>query len=278
MPLAPVMIALIVGVIVIMKITYFEDATILNITDLAPFAPIEADFSDVGILLRRINRLLRVNRKISEMNILVLGATGRTGKIFAKLATDHSHQVTAIVREKNRGTLPKVKYIEGSPTDGKFLNDALRGIDAVVVSLNINRTSDNPFAKIVSPLTLISDSVKALIPAMEKNGVKRIVSISGSGVGDSWNDMFIIARLLIRYSNIMRAYEDHDRQEQIIRNSNLDWTIVRPVMLNSKETDKYTATLGKPKGGSISRAGVAKFTLDALETGKYVSDVVTLFS
>ena len=212
------------------------------------------------------------------MNILVLGATGRTGKVFAKLATNNNHQVTAIVREKNRGTLPKVKYIEGSPTDEVLLNNALEGIDAVVVSLNINRTSDNPFAKVVSPLTLISDSVKALIPAMEKNNVKRIITISASGVGDSWNHMFIIARLLIRYSNIMRAYEDHDRQEQLIRSSKLDWTIVRPVMLNNKEKDKYTATLGKPKGGSISRKGVAKFTLDALETEKYVRDVVTLYS
>jgi len=212
------------------------------------------------------------------MNILILGATGRTGKNFAKLTTNHNHQVSAIVREKNRGTLPKVKYIEGSPTDGKLLSDALRGIDAVVVSLNINRTSDNPFAKVVSPLTLISDTAKALIPAMEKNGVKRIITISASGVGNSWNDMFIIARLLIRYSNIMRAYEDHDRQEQLIRSSKLDWTIVRPVMLNNKETDNYTATLGKPKGGSISRTGVAKFTLDALEQEKYVKDVVTLYS
>lgn len=212
------------------------------------------------------------------MNILVLGATGRTGKIFAKLATNQNHEVTAIVREKNRGTLPKVKYIEGSPTDGKLLSDALRGIDAVVVSLNINRTSDNPFAKVLSPLTIISDSVKALIPAMEKNGVKRIITISASGVGDSWGDMFLIVRLLIRYSNIMRAYEDHDRQEQLIKNSNLDWTIVRPVMLSDKESDKFTATLGKPKGGSISRAGVAKFVLDALEEEKYVKDVVTLYS
>ena len=219
-----------------------------------------------------------VGNKIIDMNILVLGATGRTGKIFAKLATNHSHQVTAIVREKNRGTLPKVKYIEGSPTDEVLLNNTLEGIDAVVVSLNINRTSDNPWARVVSPLTLISDTMKALIPAMEKNRVKRVITISGSGVGDSWNNMFFIARLLIRHSNIMRAYEDHDRQEQLVRKSNLDWTIVRPVMLNSKETDKYTATLGKPKGGSISRAGVAKFTLDAIETEKYVRDVVTLFS
>jgi len=210
------------------------------------------------------------------MNILVLGSTGRTGKIFAKLANSNSHHITAIVREKNRGTLPKVNYIEGSPTDGKLLNDALKGIDAVVVSLNINRTSDNPFGKVVSPLTLISDSVKALIPAMEKNNVKRIITVSASGVGDSWNHMPLIARLLIRYSNIMRAYEDHDRQEQIIRNSKLEWTIVRPVMLNNKDNDTYQVSVGKPTGHGISRKAVAKFILDALESGKYEKEVVTL--
>ena len=211
------------------------------------------------------------------MNILVLGATGRTGRIFAKTASESNHQVYAIVRDRSRGSLPGVTYIEGSPTDEKLLTDTLKGMDAVVVALNINRTSDNPFAKVISPLTLISDTVKALIPAMGKNNVKRIITVSASGVGDSWKDMFLIARLLIRYSNIWKAYEDHDRQEQLIRNSKLDWTIVRPVMLSNKETDTYKATLGKPGGGNISRAGVTKYILKALETGSNIREVVTLF-
>jgi putative NADH-flavin reductase len=211
------------------------------------------------------------------MKILVLGATGRTGKIFAQLATAKNHQVTAIIRNMKNAILPKVYYIEGLPTDEQFLTKALQGMDAVVVSLNINRTSDNPFARVVSPLTLISDSVKALIPAMEKNNVKRIITVSASGVGDSWNDMYLIARLLIRYSNIWKAYEDHDRQEQIVRQSKMDWTIVRPVMLNDKDSDEYRAVIGKPTSGNISRKGVARFILDSLESEKYVKEVVTLF-
>ena len=211
------------------------------------------------------------------MKILVLGATGRTGKLFAKLATAKNHQVTAIIRNKKDAILPRVNYIEGLPTDEQLLTKALEGMDAVVVSLNINRTSDNPFAKVVSPLTLISDSVKALIPAMEKNNVKRIITVSASGVGDSWNDMFLMVRWLIRYSNIWKAYEDHDRQEQIVRQSGLDWTIVRPVMLNDKDNEEYAALVGKPKGINISRKAVAKFILDSLESEKYVKDVVTLF-
>jgi len=210
------------------------------------------------------------------MNILILGATGRTGRLFAQAAVAHDHQVTAIIRDKSKSTMPKIKFLEGSPTDGKLLEKALQGIDAVVISLNINITSDNPFGKVVSPLTLISDTIKALIPAMEKNGVKRIITVSASGVGDSWNHMPLIARLLIRYSNIMRAYEDHDRQEQALMQSGLEWTIVRPVMLNDKDVDTYKASIGKPTGGSISRKAVAKFILDALESGKYEKEVVTL--
>lgn len=210
------------------------------------------------------------------MNILVLGATGRTGRLFAQAAVAANHQVTAIIRDKSKSTMPKIKFLEGSPKDGELLEKTLHGMDAVVVSLNINRTSDNPFAKVVSPLTIISDSVKALIPAMEKNGVKRIITVSASGVGDSWNHMPLIARLLIRSSNIMRAYEDHHRQEQALRESDLEWTIVRPVMLNDKDVDTYKATIGKPTGGSISRKAVAKFILDALESGKFEKDVVAL--
>jgi len=211
------------------------------------------------------------------MKILVLGATGRTGKLFAQLATANNHQVTAIIRNKKDAILPKVNYIEGMPTDEVLLTKALQGMDAVVVSLNINRTSDNPFAKMVSPLTLISDSVKAVCSAMVKNNIKRIITVSASGVGDSWNHMFLMVRWLIRYSNIWKAYEDHDRQEQIVRQSGLDWTIVRPVMLNDKDSDEYKAVVGKPTGGNISRKGVAKFILDSLESEKYVKNVVTLF-
>jgi uncharacterized protein YbjT (DUF2867 family) len=218
----------------------------------------------------------RKPNKSNHMKILVLGATGRTGKLFAQLATSKNHQVTAIIRNKKDTILPKVNYIEGLPTDEQLLTKALQGMDAVVVSLNINRTSDNPFAKVISPLTLISDSVRAVSSAMEKNNVKRIVSVSASGVGDSWNDMFLVVRWLIRYSNIWKAYEDHDRQEKILRQSALDWTIVRPVMLNDKDVDEYTAVIGKPTGGNISRKAVAKFILDALESGTYVRDTVTL--
>lgn len=213
-----------------------------------------------------------------HMNVLILGISGRTGKIFSAMAVKNNHDVAGIIREKSKGTIPGVKYIEGSPTDGHLLAKALKGIDAVVVSLNINRTSDNPFAKVVSPLTLISDSIKVLIPAMQKNNVKRLITISASGVGDSWMNMPLIARILIKNSNIMRAYEDHDRQEQLIKASTLDWTIVRPVMLTNKENENYKATQGKPAGSGISRAGVARFVLDALESGKNIREVVTLFS
>ena len=195
---------------------------------------------------------------------------------MTQLATSKNHQVTAIIRNKKDAILPRINYIEGMPTDEQLLTKAHTGIDAVVVSLNINRTSDSPFAKVVSPLTLISDSVKAVSSAMEKNNVKRIVSVSASGVGDSWNDMFLVVRWLIRYSNIWKAYEDHDRQEEILRQSSLDWTIVRPVMLNDKDSDEYKAIIGKPTGGNISRKGVAKFILDSLESEKYVRDTVTL--
>jgi putative NADH-flavin reductase len=211
------------------------------------------------------------------MNILILGVTGRTGRLVAQLAHVNEHTVTAIIRDKSRATIPGVKFIEGSVTDEELLNKALQGMDAVVVALNINRTSDNPFAKVTSPLTLISDSIKALIPAMENNGVRRIITISGSGVGDSWKDMPLIARWLIRYSNIWKAYEDHDRQEQILKKSQLEWTIVRPVILNNKNTDFYKVSVGKPKGSGISRKGVAKFIIDALESGRYEKECVTVY-
>jgi putative NADH-flavin reductase len=210
------------------------------------------------------------------MKILVLGGTGRTGRIFCRLALESGHQVTAIVRDKSKTTVEGITYIEGSPMDLNLVSQSVRGMDAAVVSLNINRTSDSPFAKIISPLTTISDSVKTLVTAMETQGVKRIVSVSASGVGDSWKDMPWVGRVFIRSTNIWKAYLDHDRQEKAICASSLDWTIVRPVMLNDKDNDAYTATNAKATSGYISRKGVAKFILDSLEQAKHIKECVTV--
>lgn len=220
--------------------------------------------------------MLNANPKINNMNILILGATGRTGRLVAQAAIAKRHKVTAIIRDKSKATQPEVTYLEGSPCDPQLLRTALKGIDAVVVSLNINRTSDNPFAKVISPPTLISDTMNVLIPAMESCGVKRLISVSASGVGDSWKDIPFVGRLFIRHSNIWKAYEDHERQEKIIRQSGLDWTIVRPVMLNDKDVDSYKIATGKPTGSSVSRKGVAKFILEALELDQHKKECVTL--
>ena len=210
------------------------------------------------------------------MKILVLGATGRTGSLLARLAVSKAHQVKAVVRDRIKANIAGVNYINGLPTDEKLLTEILQGIDAVVVSLNISRRSDSPYAKVVSPLTLISETVKSVLSAMEKNNVKRIISVSASGVGDSWKDMPWIARVFIRNSNIWKAYLDHDRQEKLLMHSETDWTVARPVMLNDKENEDYKVAHGKPANSSISRKAVAKFILDALESGKYVKDCVTL--
>ena len=212
------------------------------------------------------------------MNILILGATGRTGRHIAQYAVENGHKVIAIIRDKAKAIIPGISFIEGSSSDYDLLNKVLKGVDAVIVALNISRKSDNPFARIISPLTLISDTVMTLMPAMERNGVKRIITISASGVGDSWNDMPFFTRWLVRNSNIWHAYKDHDRQESILRNLNLEWTIARPVLLNNKDSDKYTAVIGKPTRGGISRKGVARFIIDILESGKFEKDCVTLYS
>lgn len=210
------------------------------------------------------------------MNILILGGTGRVGRLVVQTALERQHRVTAIVRDLSRASLPGSTCLQGSPTDPELLEKVLEGINAVVVSLNINRTSDNPYARVVSPPTLISDTVKRLIPAMGLRGVKRIVTVSASGVGESWKDMPLFVRWFIRSSNIWKAYLDHERQETALKQSDLDWTIVRPVLLNDRENAGYKVSLGRPTGGYISRRGVAAFIVEALESGSHIHECVTL--
>ena len=93
------------------------------------------------------------------------------------------------------------------------------------------------------------------------------------GVGDSAKEIPGIFSFIVRISNIKYAYADHDAQEKVLENSNLDWTVVRPVMLTDKNDNLsilYNLKgIGKIKT-AISRNAVAHFMLDCIEKGQFI--------
>lgn len=209
------------------------------------------------------------------MRIALLGATGRTGKLILHKAIENGHQVNVLVRDKSR--LPSfakgIIVIEGSTLDKNKLSQVIHECDAVVNSLNISRNSDFPWSKLRTPQQFLSNTVTNLVEVMRAKSVKRLVSISAWGTNETFNHLPLWFRWLIQNSNIGFAYRDHERQELIISQSELDWTMILPAGLTNatKKADVQVSFNNQPKPKlTIGRSCVADFVISTLEKGLYI--------
>ncbi|WP_052401244.1 NAD(P)-dependent oxidoreductase [Muricoccus aerilatus] len=193
--------------------------------------------------------------------ILVLGATGGTGRLIVRQAIERGQDVVALVRspERARG-LEGARLVIGDARDEAVLRGALAGRDAVVSALG---TPASPFREV----TLLSTATRALVAAMKAEGVARLVLITGIGAGDSaGHGGFLFDRLIFPLL-LRHVYADKNRQEAILRESGLDRVIVRPAILNDKPgrgAVRALTDLSGFHGGSVSREDVARFALDQL--------------
>ena len=201
------------------------------------------------------------------MKVLVLGATGGTGRLIVRYALSKGHSVVALVRSKVRAPdLPGTTLVEGDARDEAALVRALAGCDAVVSALG---TSMSPFRKV----TLLSVATDALVTAMTRHGVRRLVCITGMGAGDSrGHGGFVYDRLILPLL-LRNVYKDKDRQEALIQASSLDWVIVRPTVLNddvARGSVRALTDLSGFRGGNIARADVARFAVDQLTSDTWL--------
>ncbi len=215
------------------------------------------------------------------MKIAILGATGRTGQWVLKEGLERGHVIVALVRspEKVPDASPNLHLVKGSPTSIDDVRTVVKGVVAVLSALNINRSSDLPWAKVTSPKDLMSASIKNAIDAMHEEHVKRIVVISAYGVNETKENIGALGRLFLYGTNIKYAYLDHERQERLLAASDLEWTALRPTFLNNDEAVKEVIAsingVPKPKG-NISRKNLARFMLDCAEKGLYIKQAPTV--
>lgn len=158
------------------------------------------------------------------------------------------------------------KLIVGDARDETALRAALEGRDAVVSALG---TPVSPFREV----TLLSTATRALVSAMKAEQVSRLVCITGMGAGDSAGHGGFIADNVIFPLLLKKVYADKDRQEAIVRNSGLNWVLVRPSILNNKPgrgSIRALTDLSGFHGGSIAREDVAKFVLDQVHADTWL--------
>jgi putative NADH-flavin reductase len=211
---------------------------------------------------------------MNNKTITVIGANGRTGIEIVNQALEKEWMVKALVREKQKMGIsnPHLHIIEGNPLNYVDVVKAIKETDAVYVALNIGRKTDMPWSKVVSPFNLLGVSMMNTVTAMKENGVKRVISVSAWGVGDSYKEVNWMFRFLINKTNVGFAYKGHEDQERILRESGLDWTAVRPVALTKSENQrsvKVSFSGEKKLNTTISRKDVAKFMLEIIDDKKY---------
>jgi len=198
-------------------------------------------------------------RSKASRTLLVLGATGGTGRLIVAQALARGYDVAALVRSREKAAdLTGVTLIVGDARDEKALREAIRGRDAVICSLG---TPPSPTREV----TLLSTATRALVDAMKAEAVSRLVCITGIGAGDSKGRGGFAFDNLIYPFLLKNVYADKNRQEAIVRDSGLDWVLVRPSILNDKPgrgAVRALTDLSKFHGGTIARADVAKFVLD----------------
>lgn len=203
------------------------------------------------------------------MRVLILGATGRTGKLLLQEALSRGYTVNALVRDKSKvPTNSALTLFEGLPTDKAALSGAMAGCEAILSALNISRNSDFPWAKLRTPANFLSVTAKNIIELAPQHSVSRIILTSAWGTNDTRNDIPWWFKWVIDSSNVGFAYHDHERQEDLFASSALKYTIVRPVgLINSSKIKAVIVSHdNQPRPRlTISRGDVAKFMLHVLQ-------------
>ena len=194
------------------------------------------------------------------MRILVTGATGGTGRAIVREARARGYEVTALVRDEAKAAplLPGARLEVGDARDPVALKRALDGCEAAVSALGTRSIS------LFRPVTLMSEATRALVDLMKTQRLSRLVCITGLGAGDSAGHGGFMYDWLIKPVVLRTIYEDKDRQEAIVKDSGLEWVIVRPTVLTDKAaTGRVRAIINLSgfHGGQISRSDVANFVV-----------------
>ncbi|KAL3421253.1 hypothetical protein PVAG01_07698 [Phlyctema vagabunda] len=214
------------------------------------------------------------------MHFLILGGSGRTGRLVIEEALQRGHTITALVRDASSlAAREGLTVTTGTPLSQSDIEDAIKASrdvpSAVIVTLNSLRASDNPFSAPVSPPLMMTDCNVNAMAAMSKFGIRKLVVLQAIGTAASRRNVFWPMRLVMNYSGMRRGMDDHDATDREVRargalDLDFGFVMVRPVMLveGEKKPLRFWGDDGDGAGcmPSVTRTSVAGFLLDVAET------------
>jgi len=204
------------------------------------------------------------------MNVLVIGAAGKTGSLVVERALAAGHRVTAFAREASVGKAATgVSVITGDATDRASLDKAMVGQDAVIDTIG----GKTPYRE----TTLERSVAGAVVASMKANGVRRLVVISAFGVGDSADQASWFVKHVIVPTWLRGSTADKAAMEAVVRASDIAFVIVRPAMLIDLDATGSVKIFEEHNTAhKITRADVAQFCVEQLTSDAHVGCAVTI--
>jgi putative NADH-flavin reductase len=212
--------------------------------------------------LRSVTKISGAASGVPITRLLIVGATGGTGRQLLAQALERGYTVTALVRDPRKLLVehPHLTVVQGDVLDYPSVEKAVRGQDAVISALGHKR--------FFAPTRILSDGTRNILRAMATHGVRRFVCETSLGIGDSVGRMGLYYSLFVIPIVLPFYFWDKTRQEQLIAASSLEWVIVRPAVL-TKASMRGVYRHGRKVGSflwtaRIARADVAHFMLEQL--------------
>lgn len=207
------------------------------------------------------------------MKVLVIGGTRGVGKAVVLAAHFAGHTLTVMARRAAgfASSVNGVRMVMGDAADATDVERATAGQDAVVWTVGVGPSR--------RPVQVFSRGTQFLLAAMGRHNVRRLICVTGIGAGDSKGHGGFLYDRILQPMFMKSIYDDKDRQEAQIRDSALDWTIVRPASLtNGPATGLYQTLTSthETRARRLSRADVGDFIVANLAAPDYVRKTVLL--
>ena len=203
------------------------------------------------------------------MRVIIFGATGKTGQHAIRCALDAGHETTAFGRSVDRLDAESgLTLSPGDVFDAEVVADAVTGHDAAIVCLGSTSLKGR---------TTLTHGTEHIVGAIDRHGVDRLVVVSAAGVGESWVQIPWSSKLMFK-TMLRNVFADHQAQEEVVRASAANWTIVRAAVLSDKLQRRAVTASNAGKTSRIHRAALAGFLVDQLEDGAYSRQTITVTS
>ncbi len=210
--------------------------------------------------------------------LLVIGASRGIGMETVKQALAAGHEVRAFSRSADRIAIEHnaLEKWPGDATSKADMSAAIAGTDVVIEAIGVPLSPET----ILHGTDLYSKAARIMIDLMQEKGPRRLIAVTGLGAGEARDHLGPAFGLAFQFS-LKRIYDDKDVEEQMIKASGLDWTIVRPGILRDGAMTGLYQVLTDPatwRVGPIRRSDVAHFIVTEVETGAYIGKTPLLIA